>query len=260
MMISSQLYQCFGDNKFINSLLSEACVNENINAIENGLLPAISIEGTTVSKMNLAAQMILYDIPAVSLAVINDGEIEWAKSYGKLINKTDREACLSSLFQAGSISKPVSAFGALALVQKGVLDLNENVNLKLNSWKIQENQHTASEKVALKHLLSHTSGVSVMSFSGYDDSKNIPNLIEILSGKGQASNPELCIEFEPGKESKYSSGAYMVMQQLIEDAAVDVFSNYMDKAVFKPLDMSNSTMSCPLLSPYADNIATGHTE
>src|ERR1700722_17878749 len=120
--------QSYGENMFLNNSVNQSQIEERIRQVENGLLPAIAIAGLPISKTTLDQQMKQYGVPAVSIAVINDGEIEWAKSYGVLEANTNRTAQISSLFQAGSVSKPVASFGALLLVQKKELDLNEDVN------------------------------------------------------------------------------------------------------------------------------------
>lgn len=248
----------YGENMFLNNSVNQSQIEERIRQVENGLLPAIAIAGLPISKTTLDQQMKQYGVPAVSIAVINDGEIEWAKSYGVLEANTNRTAQISSLFQAGSVSKPVASFGALLLVQKKELDLNEDVNQQLASWQIPENGHTASQKVTLKHLLSHTSGFNVIGFDGYRENEKIPTLIEMLNGVPPANNPPMHVEFEPGERMAYSGGGYTVMQQLVEDATDVPFSDFMDVSVFKPLGMSRSTMSYPLPPYLTENIATAH--
>src|SRR5262249_1238680 len=150
-----------------NSSLHRSEIEERVYQVENCLLPAIAIQGLPVSKCKLDQQMKRYGVPAVSIAVINNGDVEWAKSYGVLEINTDRTAHISSLFQAGSVSKPIAAFGVLLLVQNKKVDLNEDVNRRLTSWKVPESKYTKLQKVTLKHLLSHTSGFNVLGFDGY---------------------------------------------------------------------------------------------
>lgn len=242
----------------INGTLNQMEVEERIVEVENGLLPAIAIQGHPLSKTRLDQQMKHYGVPAVSIAVINEGQIEWAKSYGVLEANTNRVADVSSLFQAGSVSKPIAAFGALSLVHNNTLDLNEDVNRRLTSWKVLENAHTALQKVTLKHLLSHTSGFNVIGFDGYRHNEKVPSLIEMLNGLSPANNPPMKVEFKPGERMSYSGGGYTVMQQLIEDLTGVPFAEFMDSTVFKPLEMSRSIMSYPLPSYLTDDVAFAH--
>lgn len=239
-------------NRIIYPSSSSSLISERIKRVESELLPALALKDLPIPKSKLLEKMQQYEIPAVSIAVINNGEIEWAKSYGTLKVNTDREALVTSLFQAGSISKPLSAFGALTLVQEGKLDLNGNINEKLTRWKAPSNE------ITLKHILSHTSGISVMGFDGYGAHEKIPTLQEILAGSPPANNPPIGLEFKPGTCLKYSSGGYTVLQQLVEDTVNRSFSDFMHDKVFKPLKMTNSTMN--LKADFIERIATGHSK
>lgn len=246
------------ENIFVNDSFNHIEVEERIVKVENGLLPAIAIQGFPISKTKLDQQMDHYGVPAVSIAIINNGQIEWAKSYGILEANTNRTAHVSSLFQAGSVSKPVAAFGALSLVQNKTLDLNEDVNHRLISWKIPENEYTELQKVSLKHLLSHTSGFNVIGFDGYRQNEKVPSIIDILNGLSPANNPFMKVEFKPGERMSYSGGGYTVMQQVVEDNTSVTFAAFMDSSVFKPLDMSRSTMSYPLPPYLSKDVAFAH--
>lgn len=250
--------QSYGENMFLNNSVNQSQIEERIRLVENGLLPAIAIAGLPVSKTTLDQQMKQYGVPAVSIAVINDGKIEWAKSYGVLEANTNRTAQISSLFQAGSVSKPVASFGALSLVQKKTLDLNEDVNQQLISWKVPENEHTELKKVTLKHLLSHTSGFNVIGFDGYRQNEKVPSLMDMLNGSSPANNPPMKVEFKPGERMSYSGGGYTVMQQLVEDNTNVSFADFMEISVFKPLEMSRSTMSYPLPPYLSKDAAFAH--
>jgi len=117
-----------------------------------------------------------YKIPGVSIAVINNFKIEWSKSYGLRDVETKEPVTLETLFQAGSISKPVAAMVALKKVEKGKLALDENINNKLTSWKLPDNEFTATKKVTLANLLSHTGGLTVHGFPGYAVGETVPTL------------------------------------------------------------------------------------
>ncbi|HZN12164.1 MAG TPA: serine hydrolase domain-containing protein, partial [Blastocatellia bacterium] len=122
--------------------------------VENGLLPAVLIKGRP-GEMKLADRMRHYKVPGVSVAVIDGGRVEWARGYGLLEAGGAAPVTPETRFQAASISKPVAAMGALALVEQGKLDLDEDVNRKLVSWKVPENELTKEKKVTLRGLLSH---------------------------------------------------------------------------------------------------------
>ena len=91
--------------------------------------------------------MKLFKVPAVSVAVIDDYKIAWAKGYGVTQAGGSMPVTNKTLFQAGSISKPVTAAAALHLVEAGRLSLDQDVNQKLKSWKVPENEFTKQQKV-----------------------------------------------------------------------------------------------------------------
>src|SRR5882672_8887918 len=140
-------------------------VDDKINKVETGLTTPVYIEGD--STWTIEERMKHYHVPGVSIAVINDGKIEWAKSYGVMDEEIKEPVTNETLFQAGSISKPVAAYGALKISEEGKIDIDENVNTYLKTWKLPDNEFTKEKKVALKHLLSHTGGLTVHGFLGY---------------------------------------------------------------------------------------------
>ena len=95
----------------------------------------------------------------------------------------------STLFQAGSISKPVAALGALRLVEQGKLALDEDVNARLTTWKVPENEFTREKKVTLRGLLSHTAGLTVHGFPGYATDEPVATLVQVLDGAKPANTP-----------------------------------------------------------------------
>src|SRR5262245_56892690 len=161
---------------------SQASVAERIQRVENGLLPAIMIKGQTTA-MKLAERMAHYKVPGLSVAVINDGKIEWARGYGVVEKDGDKLITADTLFLAGSISKPIAALAALRLVEQGKLNLDEDVNLKLKTWKVPENEFTKDKKVTLRGLLSHSAGLTVHGFPGYAVDAPMPTLVQILNGE-----------------------------------------------------------------------------
>lgn len=113
-----------------------------IEAIEHGLLKPEIENKEPVKEMDLTERMDHYKVPGFSIAFVDKAEVVWAKGYGLMETGTDREVTTKTIFQAGSISKPVTGLVALHLVEAGVLDLDANVNDVLTSWKVSDNKHT----------------------------------------------------------------------------------------------------------------------
>src|SRR5262249_1053719 len=140
---------------------------------------------------------------AVSVAVIDKGQLAWARAYGTLELGGDQRADSATLFQAGSISKAVTAFAALRLVDRGLLRLDEDVQARLESWKLAASEPTATRPVTLRRLLSHTAGLNVPSFPGYAAGDRIPTLAQVLDGVAPANTPAIRVEIPPGTEWRY---------------------------------------------------------
>ena len=202
----------------------------------------------------IQAQMAQRQINGLSLAVIQDGKIQ-ARAYG-VTARGGAAVTTDTLFQAGSISKPVAAMGALDLVEQGKLSLDEDVNAKLETWKVPENQFTQTQKVTLRRLLSHTAGLTVHGFPGYDVSVRMPSTVEVLDGGGNTA--AVRVDVVPGSISRYSGGGYTVMQQLVSDVTDKPFAQYMSETVLAPIGMSRSTYQQPLPPDRAVQTASGH--
>lgn len=208
----------------------------------------------------LIDRMAHYDAPGLSIAVINDGILAWAKGYGKLTNSPDSKLVdTNTLFQAGSISKSLNAIGALLLAQQEKISLDEDVNQYLKSWKIPEHKFKKDNKVTLRRLLSHNAGISVHGFPGYTIDQKVPSLVEILDGKKPLVNTDpIRVITQPGKESRYSGGGTTIVQLLIEDLTGEKYDVWMQKNVLTPLGMHASTFNQPLSTKHSQIAAYGH--
>ena len=169
-----------------------------IARIENGLLPAVTIKGQPLKMMTISDRMKHYKVPGVSLAFFDHEQILWTRTYGFADVASKRPVTTETLFQAASISKPVSALAALRLVQEGKVSLDEDVNLKLRTWKVPENEFTKEEKVTLRRILSHSAGLTVHGFPGYASSEALPTIIQILNGEKPANTAPIRVDTVPG--------------------------------------------------------------
>jgi CubicO group peptidase (beta-lactamase class C family) len=217
-----------------------------IGRIENGFDP-IPVSGEEASlHLDIKKLMTLFNVPGLSVAVIDDYQIAWAKGYGETGVDASSPVTTHTLFQAGSLSKPVATAGALYLVQTGKLSLDEDVNKKLVSWKVPDNDYTGQEKVTLRRIMSHSAGMTVHGFPGYDVSEPHPTLLQILDGEQPANTAPVRVAVVPGTEWHYSGGGVLVEQQLVVDVTHETFPQFMHDVVFKKLDMQESSYEQPL--------------
>jgi CubicO group peptidase (beta-lactamase class C family) len=236
---------------------ASSSVEDRIRRVEAGLLPAAYIKGTTPGAP-LAERMKFYNIPGVSVAVVNEGRVEWARGYGVKDAVTKEPVTPETLFQAGSISKPVAALAALRLVQDGKLSLDEDVNAKLTTWKVPENEFTKEQKVTLRRLLTHNAGLTVHGFPGYAADAPVPTVVQILNGEKPANTAAIRVDTVPGTIWRYSGGGYTVMQQLVADVSKKPFAEVAKQLVLDPAGMKHSTYEQPLPARLAAQAATAH--
>lgn len=230
-----------------------------IARIENGLTP-INIRGEVKPTTNIADHMTYYKVPGLSVAFFDQGKIVWTRTYGFADPASKKPVTTETLFQAASISKPVSALAALRLVQDGRLSLDENINSKLHSWTVPENRYTQQQKVNLGEILSHTAGFSVHGFSGYATGEHLPTVLQILNGQNPANSPPILVDAVPGSIWQYSGGGYVVLQLLLTDVTGKLFPQIIHDLVLAPAGMTHSTYEQPLPANLAAAAAIPYRE
>jgi CubicO group peptidase (beta-lactamase class C family) len=232
---------------------------QKIAAVEQGLMPAIRIEGED-SRWSLQERMQNYNIPGISLAVAEDGEVAWAAGYGSAEVGTDTTVDADTLFQGASISKVVNAFAVMQQVQAGKLDLDTNVNQYLKSWQVPENELTRRRPVTLRGILSHSAGLSVHGFGGIPHGKPVPTLLQIITGEAEGYRA-VEVDIMPGTEQRYSGGGTCVAQQILEDVTGKTFAELVEENIFGPLGLARSTFEDQLPDdPSLENYSAEHDE
>ena len=227
------------------------------------VLPCLCVAGPTNVPAGsvdeaVAAEIREHHIVGLSLAIIQEGKIVKAKGYGFADTNNQSTVTPETLFQAGSISKSVAALGALRLVEQGRLSLDEDVNTKLLTWKLPESKFTKDKRVTLRGILSHSAGLTVHGFPGYEVGKPVPTLVQVLDGTKPANTAAIRVDFVPGAKWRYAGGGYTLMQQLMIDVTGKQFPDFMHEAVLKPLGMTNSTYEQPLPKDLEPTTATGY--
>ncbi|ESA33694.1 beta-lactamase [Leptolyngbya sp. Heron Island J] len=205
----------------------------------------------------LLERMVQHHTPGASIAVIDNFEIDGAIGFGVCEAKQPNQVTPNTLFQVGSISKPVFALAVMRLVQEGMLDLDKDVNSYLTSWKVPVNGDW-QPRVTLRHLLSHTAGTTVSGYYGYKVSMPLPTTVQILNGELPANSEKVVVNVIPGLNYRYSGGGMVIAQQVLMDVMDKRFPEMMRDLVFAPLGMENSTYSQPLEQAFLKQAATGH--
>jgi CubicO group peptidase (beta-lactamase class C family) len=229
---------------------------ERISRVEKGLIPPVLIKGGPEWEIN--ERMEHYRVPGLSVAVIYDFRVSWAKGYGVKDVRTDEPVTAMTLFQAASISKPVNATAIMREVQDGRITLDGDVNTWLRSWKVPDNEFTARRKVTVADLLSHTGGTTVSGFPGYAEGAPLPTIQQILSGEPPANTPPVVVDMEPGRAFRYSGGGVTILQLLLTELEDKPYPQIMKEIVLGPLGMTSSTFDQPLPTRLRVLAATAH--
>ncbi len=233
-------------------------VEEKIKEVENTLsLSKFRIEG--MQNPTIQDRMKFYNIKGLSVAVVHNYKIEWAKGYGWADSAEQRPVTTETLFEPGSISKSLNAVGVLKLVQDKKLNLETDINTFLTSWQFPYDSLSKNKKITIAHLLSHTGGLSVHGFPGYFMGDTFPSLLQILDGKPPANTAAVRSEFEPGLRLMYSGGGTMITQLIEMDVTKEPYDAYMFENVFKPIGMTASFFSQPPPKDRQKLLATGYS-
>ena len=226
---------------------------QRIRHIEDHLLPPALVDGEAAKSTTLARKMHDLGVPGVSIAFFRGGKVEWTDAVG-VIRQGGPAVDASTVFQAASISKPVTAMAVMTFKQSGKLDLDQDVNAYLKSWKLPGSA-TDSQRATIRRLLSHTAGTSVHGFEGYSSGDPLPSLIQILNGETPANSPPIRVAAMPGAAWSYSGGGYVIVQQMLADLTSTGFADLMGDRVLKPADMHRSSFDQPIAPALKGNAA-----
>jgi len=204
---------------------------------------SLSILTTSINRQ-IPRLMKLYRIPGVSVALLHRGRIVFLEGYGVADRDSSAAVTPDTLFQAGSISKSLTAWGIMLLVEESLIDLDVPADQYLQRWHFPASEFD-SEDVTVRRLLSHTAGLPRCIFEDPGPGKSAPTLPEILSGHtGPGAAGRLSparITAEPGAYFTYSNPGYTVLELLVEDITGTAFEIFMQKSVLDPLGMTDSS-------------------
>ncbi|HXC63126.1 MAG TPA: serine hydrolase domain-containing protein, partial [bacterium] len=224
----------------------------------NRLYPSVEIQDQGVTTTAIQDRMAALHAPGMSVAVIQGGRLAWAQGFG-LTRQGGPAVTVNTLFQAGSVSKMLTAIAVLTLVEQGKLDLDRDVNQYLRSWKIPANEFTKARKVTLRMLLTHTGGINNGVRFFPRSVKRLPTITQILQGSGPAANSyKITVDHIPGTAWSYANGGYDIIQQLLEDVTGQPYDRFMAATVLEPLGMARSSYVEPLPEARLAEAATAH--
>jgi len=235
----------------------EGNARETVARLLRDLRPKLPFPGKEKPAQTLAERMMQCATPGVSIAAIDEFDVAWSSSFGKLAVGAIEEVTSRTPFQAGSISKPVFALAVMKLVEAGTLALDTDVNTYLKSWRVPANDGW-QPRVTLRQLLSHSAGTTVHGFPGYPPEGPFPPLSQILQGEPPSNTASVLVDVLPGTQFRYSGGGTTIAQQAVADATGRPFADLMRELILDPAGMKDSTFEQPLPPEKAARAAKGH--
>ncbi len=230
---------------------------ERLSHFGEEILHETQYENRELSKESILKRMKYYRTPAVSIAFIKDYKVQCVKTFGTKKRDGKESIDENTLFQAASISKSIFAVAIMKLVEGGIFDLDEDINKYLISWKVPDNE-SWKPRITLRQLLSHTAGVTVHGFDGYNVNDEIPTLLQILNGEYPANSDPIRVNIPPEVQFRYSGGGYTILQQVMLDTFKRPFDDIMRELVLDPLEMNNSRFQQPISKENTSKIAWGY--
>jgi CubicO group peptidase (beta-lactamase class C family) len=226
-----------------------------IEQVENSLESYTMVSGEP--GYSLAERMDHHVVPGVSIAVIEDREIQWVKHYGTADVRDRRLVDDSTLFNVGSMSKAVTCAAVLSLARDGLVDLEAPVNQQLRSWTLPENELTREASVTPIRLMNHSGGVVFSPGIAYR-TENLPTLQQILDGTPPSRSGPVVVDKVPGSTFQYSNSGYALLRLLVEDVTGQRFEDFVTERIFTPLGMTSSSFETPLPQALLVRAAMGH--
>ena len=227
-----------------------------VKAVENGLEGALKSEGQ--KPWSIQERMTYYHIKGLSIAVICNYKLVWAKGYGWADDSLKIPVTTQTLFQAASLSKSLNSVGVLKLLQDKKLDIYADINNYLSSWKFPYDSLSKGKKISMANLLSHTGGITVHGFDGYERGTVLPTLQQVLDGQKPANSDPIRSMFAPGLKSEYSGGGITISQEIVTDITHQPYDKFMYEKVLKPMGMTSSTYQQPPNDKKQELLATGY--
>ncbi len=209
--------------------------------------------------LTLGEVMDRFGVPGISVAVIRDFDVHWAKGYGIADVESGAAVDVETLFQAASISKPVTATAVMVAVEEGRLSLDDDINGVLSSWRLPGDGFTEERPVTPRLLLSHTAGLGDgHGFPGYAPGDSRPTPVQILSGEHPSNVGAVTMVRPPLTAMQYSGGGTTIVQLALTDLYGEPFPDLMRRRVLEPVGMTASTFAQPLPADREANAARAH--
>lgn len=224
--------------------------------VENSIMPHVVFDGK-IKANSIQSEMRKLKLPAFSVAVIHNGQLDWSDAWGQLEANGTPVDC-GSLFQAGSLAKPATVLAALRLKAAKKIDFDKNIENYLASYELPAGQQNKTHPVTFRNLLTHTSGLTAGGYGGYAQKVQLPSDQQIVRGEAPSNTSKVSVENEPGTSLVYSGGGYTVVEIALQDHLNQDFNQIMNQWLLRPIGMKQADFSVPLAKSKHLYTARGH--
>lgn len=231
-------------------------IEKKIKEVETHL--GLPVQDSAHPWYGLQERMDQYHVHGLSMAVVHNYHIEWARGYGWADVEGKRPVTVHTLFQAASISKSLNSVGVVRLAQEGKIDLYTDINTYLRSWKFPYDAASQGKTISVANLLSHTGGLTVHGFPGYEMGVKLPTAVEILNGTPPANTGAVKSMYAPGVKYEYSGGGTLITQVMVGDVTGEPYDQWMAEHVLRPMGMTESFYTQPAPASKAGVLATAY--
>lgn len=226
--------------------------------LENGIREQVKFLDEEEELQSIPSKLTEYTIPALSISVIEHGEITWSELYQNPDFATQGDLDCSTIFQAASLSKPVTFMAALRMEAAGAIDMDRDIESYLHDFQLPEGEQSAENPVTFRNIFSHTSGISAGGYLGYNQDSALPSDLDIIKGSPGVNTPPIQVVSTPNEILAYSGGGYTLAELALQDIFQTEFSQIMNQWILRPLQMKHSLFDQPLPDSYAQRVAKGY--
>jgi CubicO group peptidase (beta-lactamase class C family) len=224
--------------------------------VERNLLPRVAFVGET-GPVGIEARMARHKTPALSVAVIRNGELDWSAAWGRLRTDGAQAGC-DSLFQAGSLAKPATVLAAMRMQEQGIVDFDEDIETYLSSWHLPKGRQTDANPVTLRNLFTHTAGITPGGYEGYAQGQPVPTDQQTVRAEAPSNSRKVEVSNAPGTSLVYSGGGYTVVEIALQDRLHQPFERIMRSWLTAPAGMKQADFTEPLPASSHAHTARGH--
>lgn len=228
--------------------------------LQEGIREQVKFLGEPEALTSIANRLSEYNIPALSLAVINHGKIDWSDTYRNANFPEGQLLDCSSIFQAASLSKSVTFLAALRMHSANRIDLDKNIQEYLKDFIVPQGKQTDENPVTFRNIFSHTSGINPGGYQGYTRNLAMPSDLDILRGSTGVNSPAIEVIAPPNETLAYSGGGYTLAELALQDIFNEEFSNIMQKWILAPIGMNYSEFTQPLSASDSNRVAKGYNQ